>query len=86
MLLQYQQDGEEILRQDIAPTNKSVRGNRQVIFGWAMYDWANSAYMTTVAVAILPMYFAGVVVPAEGFSIGNTVFAAETLWGLTVMA
>jgi UMF1 family MFS transporter len=51
-----------------------------------MYDWANSAYMTTIAVAILPMYFAGVVVPAEGFRIGNTVFAAETLWGFMVSA
>ena len=37
----------------------SVRGDRRVIFGWAMYDWANSAYITTIAVAILPMYFAG---------------------------
>ena len=42
----------------------AIRGDRKVIFGWAMYDWANSAYSTTIAVAILPMYFAGVVVPA----------------------
>jgi len=51
-----------------------------------MYDWANSAYITTIAVAVLPMYFAGVVVPAAGFRIGNTVFAAETLWGFMVSA
>lgn len=63
-----------------------VRGDRRVIFGWAMYDWANSAYMTTIAVAILPMYFAGVVVPPEGFRIGSTLFAAETLWGFMVSA
>ena len=55
----------------------SVRGDKKVIFGWAVYDWANSAYITTIAVAILPMYFAGVIVPAEGFRIGSTVFAAE---------
>lgn len=64
----------------------SVRGDKKVIFGWAVYDWANSAYMTTIAVAILPMYFAGVIVPAEGFCIGDTVFAAETLWGFMVSA
>lgn len=64
----------------------SIRGDKKVIFGWAMYDWANSAYMTTIAVAILPMYFAGVIVPAEGFRIGGTVFAAETLWGFMVSA
>lgn len=66
--------------------NESVRGDRRVIFGWAMYDWANSAYITTIAVAILPMYFAGVIVPADGFRIGSTVFAAETLWGFMVSA
>jgi len=64
----------------------SVQGDRKVIFGWAMYDWANSAYITTIAVAILPMYFAGVVVPEQGFLIGNTLFAAETLWGFMVSA
>ena len=66
--------------------NASVRGDKRVIFGWAMYDWANSAYVTTVAVAVLPMYFAGVVVPAEGFAIGGSLFAAETLWGFMVSA
>lgn len=64
----------------------AIRGDRKVIFGWAMYDWANSAYSTTIAVAILPMYFAGVVVPAEGFRIGTTLYAAETLWGFMVSA
>jgi len=63
-----------------------VRGDGRVIFGWAMYDWANSAYSTTIAVAILPMYFAGVVVPPEGYRIGTTLFAAETLWGFMVSA
>ena len=66
--------------------NKSIQGDKKVIFGWAVYDWANSAYITTIAVAILPMYFAGVIVPEEGFKIGNTVFAAETLWGFMVSA
>ena len=36
--------------------------DKRQIFGWAMYDWANSAYVTTVSVAVLPIYFAGVVV------------------------
>ncbi|MHB8789337.1 MAG: MFS transporter [Desulfobulbaceae bacterium] len=67
-------------------TQAPIRGDKKVIFGWAMYDWANSAYYTTIAAAILPMYFAGVVVPAEGFRIGNTLFAAETLWGFMVSA
>ncbi|XDE62729.1 hypothetical protein AB3M80_00480 [Arthrospira platensis BEA 1257B] len=32
--------------------------DRRQIFGWIMYDWANSAYVTTVVVAVLPAYFA----------------------------
>ena len=36
-----------------------------------MYDWANSAYITTVATGILPAYFAGEVVGPEGIKIGN---------------
>ena len=27
------------------------------IFSWAMYDWANSAYATTVMVALFPLFF-----------------------------
>lgn len=69
-----------------SPKPAPVRGDRRVIFGWAMYDWANSAYITTITVAILPMYFAGVVVPAGGFRIGGTLFAAETLWGFMISA
>lgn len=68
------------------PKPEPVPGDSRVIFGWAMYDWANSAYITTIAVAILPMYFAGVVVPPGGFRIGGTLFAAETLWGFMVSA
>ncbi|MCP3977418.1 MAG: MFS transporter, partial [bacterium] len=25
----------------------SIKNDRRTIFGWAMYDWANSAYITT---------------------------------------
>ena len=66
--------------------NTPIRGDRRVIFGWAMYDWANSAYVTTLAVAILPIYFAGVVVPPDGLEIKGTLYAAETLWGFMVSA
>ena len=40
--------------------------DKKQIFGWAMYDWANSAYMTTVAAAVLPIYFANVIVGEKG--------------------
>lgn len=31
--------------------------NRKAIFGWAMYDWANSAYATTVMAGFFPVFF-----------------------------
>ena len=60
------------------------KNDRKTIFGWCMYDWANSAYVTTVAVALLPAYFAGEIVGPDGVMIGGTVYSATTLWALIV--
>ncbi|HZM70408.1 MAG TPA: MFS transporter [Candidatus Cryosericum sp.] len=56
----------------------------RTVFGWCMYDWANSAYVTTVAVGLLPRYFAEAVVPAGGVQALGTTFAADTLWAMVV--
>lgn len=48
-----------------------------------MYDWANSAYITT-AVGLLPIYFAKTVVPAGGVVYSGHIFRADTLWGFAV--
>ncbi len=49
-----------------------------------MYDWANSAFATTVIAALLPIYFATVIVPADGWILrfcGIEIFTnATTLW------
>lgn len=55
--------------------------DRRQIFGWIMYDWANSAYVTTVVVAVLPAYFASVVVPPGGVTIAGINYSATALWG-----
>jgi MFS transporter, UMF1 family len=49
-----------------------------------MYDWANSAFVTTVSVGLLPAYFAEVVVGPDGVLLGGTRYSAFTLWGFTV--
>ena len=49
-----------------------------------MYDWANSAFILTVVTAVLPVYFADVVVPKEGFDIGGTLYSATSLWGFMI--
>ena len=58
--------------------------DKKQIFGWVIYDWANSAYVTTVTVALLPAYFAGAIVPPGGVTIGGTTYSATVLWGLTI--
>ena len=44
----------------------TVKNNKRTVFGWAMYDWANSAYSTTTVGALMPAYFAAVVVGEDG--------------------
>lgn len=59
--------------------------NKKSIFAWCVYDWANSAFATTVIAALLPIYFATVVVPADGWTfrfLGIEIPTnATTLWG-----
>ena len=35
----------------------SIENNRRQIFGWCMYDWANSAFATTVMAGFFPILF-----------------------------
>jgi UMF1 family MFS transporter len=34
--------------------------SKRTIWSWVLYDWANSAFVTTVSAAVLPVYFANV--------------------------
>jgi MFS transporter, UMF1 family len=60
-----------------------AKDDPKTVFGWCLYDWANSAYITT-AVGLLPIFFAGSVVPKEGAEFFGRTFRADTLWGFTV--
>jgi len=52
------------------------------IFGWLMYDWANSAYATTAAVAVLPLYFSGYIVGDEVINFLGYTIDGSGIWGL----
>ena len=58
-----------------------MKNDKKSIFGWCMYDWANSAYITTVGVALLPIYFAEGIVGKEGVPIFGATVSATALWG-----
>ena len=57
----------------------SVRNDRKTIFGWAMYDWAVSAFSVMLA-AIIPAFFSEFIVGEDGWN----GWSAETIWAATV--
>ena len=59
------------------PPTQSEKAYRKVINSWAMYDWANSAYVTTIIAALLPVYYSQV---AGSTLEGNL---ATVYWGYT---
>ncbi len=52
---------------DTSPPKIPVNDKR-TIFGWAMFDWANSSYALVISVAIFPLYFNAVMGDNELFS------------------
>jgi len=54
-------------------------------FGWCLYDWANSAFATTILASILPVYFSEVIVPEGGAEVAflgiRSTLSATSLWG-----
>ena len=54
---------------------KPMVNDRREIFGWAMYDWANSAFSTTVGTVFLGPYIASLAAEAaKAFPDGNARF------------
>ena len=55
-------------------------GRARAVFAWTLYDFANSAFVTTVVAAVLPVYYASV----AGASLGGN--RATVYWAYTVSA
>ncbi len=62
-------------------SRENIKNDQRTIFGWAMYDWANSAYATTIAGAVLPAFFADEIVPEAGYEIFGANLSGEAMWG-----
>jgi UMF1 family MFS transporter len=66
--------------------------DRREIFGWTMYDWANSVFSTTVAGVLLGPYVTSLAQGAVGENGavwqvgGTTLITAKSLWPYTVSA
>ena len=60
-----------------------LKNDRDTIFAWAMYDWANSAYATTSGAIVAP-FFTGVMVGDDGVSVFGTTLGGTTIWSAVV--
>jgi UMF1 family MFS transporter len=52
----------------VHPKQKTRHTYAQIVHAWCMYDWANSAFATTILAAVLPVYYsqvAGATLPSE---------------------
>ena len=54
-----------------------VKGDKRVIRGWVMYDWANSVYQLTIASAIFPIYYN--TITRTGNDFGVSFFGIEVI-------
>jgi MFS transporter, UMF1 family len=61
----------------------TTRNDQRTIFGWAMYDWANSAYITAGSL-VFAIYFGDTIFPEEGLSLFGVNVGAEAFFGILV--
>ena len=59
---------------------------RPELRAWAMYDWANSAFQTTIIAAVFPIYFHNVVATDLGDRLSTSRFAWATTIAIVIVA
>jgi UMF1 family MFS transporter len=59
---------------------------RRELRAWAMYDWANSAFQTTIIAAVFPIYFHSVVAADLGETLSTSRFAWATTIAIVIVA
>ncbi|MBI3795755.1 MAG: MFS transporter [Deltaproteobacteria bacterium] len=59
---------------------------RPEVRAWALYDWANSAFFTTVVATIFPIYFSSVAAAHLPPAVATARFATATTIALTLIA
>jgi UMF1 family MFS transporter len=59
---------------------------RKDLRAWAMYDWANSAYQTTIIAAVFPIYYQKVAAAGQPESLATSRFAWATTLAILIVA
>ncbi len=67
----------------VRPTEIAERTYRRVVNAWCMYDWANSAFATTVMAAVLPAFYSSVAAATLSPDPERARVMASSYWGYT---
>lgn len=65
---------------------RSLGLDRPELRAWAMYDWANSAFLCTIITAVFPIYFSQVAAGELEPAVATARYAAATTLALAVVA
>ncbi|MFH2104293.1 MAG: MFS transporter [Chloroflexota bacterium] len=60
--------------------------HKRAIRAWTMYDWANSAFVTSIIAAILPVYYASVAVQSDSANTATVYWSITTAIALIIVA
>src|SRR6185503_1028279 len=60
--------------------------HRPELRAWALYDWANSAFMTTIVAAVFPIYYARVAAAGLDDAVATFRFGLATTAALATTA
>ena len=66
--------------------SSAERQYRRVVNAWCLYDWANSAFATTVMAALLPPYFSGVAAAGLSEVRATSIWAYATTLSMVMVA
>jgi UMF1 family MFS transporter len=77
---------EVTLRSARAPLLARLGLDRPELRAWAMYDWANSAFMTVIVTAVFPTYYASVAARGLGRAQATLYYANATTISLACIA
>ena len=59
---------------------------RRDLRAWAMYDWANSAFQTTIIAAVFPIYYQKVAAAGQPEAVAMSRFAWATTIAILIVA
>jgi UMF1 family MFS transporter len=66
--------------------NMNTSNHKRAINAWAMYDWANSSFATTIMAAVLPVYYANVAAATLPENMRSALWAYTTTISLLLVA